>query len=68
MVNYDEYSKIIEINQDGVMKRYSTSLIRSFIAQPSILDKAIVDRNIEENRIKPTKMRKTSCITKKMCN
>ena len=44
--HHDERSKIIGIDHDGVIKQYSTSQIRPFIAQPSVLDDAITERDI----------------------
>ena len=48
VLHHDERSKIAAIDQDGTIKRYSSSQIRPFVAQPSELDDAKADRKIED--------------------
>ena len=50
--NCYERSKIVAIDQDGVIKRYSTSQIRPFLEQPSMPDNSITERKIEEHHAK----------------
>ena len=45
-------SRIVAIDQDGVIKRYSTSQIRSFFEQLSVLDDSITERKIEDRDVK----------------
>ena len=39
---------IFAIDQNGVIKRYSTSQIRLFLEQPSMLDDSVTERKIED--------------------
>ena len=55
VLHHDERSKIVAIDQDGVIKRYSTSKIGPFLEQPSILDDSITERKIEERLEKMNK-------------
>ena len=52
VLHYDECCKIIPIDQDGVIKRYSTSEIRLFLEQPSMIDVSITERKIEDRHDK----------------
>ena len=51
----DERSAIVAIDQDGVIKRYSSSQIRPFLKQPSMLDDSITERNIEGRHVRADK-------------
>ena len=44
VLHHDERSKIVTIDQYGVIKRYSTSHIRPFLEQASMLDDSIIER------------------------
>ena len=48
----EERSRIVVIDQDGVIKRYSTSLIIIFLEQLSILDDFITELQIEVRHVK----------------
>ena len=48
ILNHDERSNIIAIDQDGAIKRYYTSQIRPFFEQPSMLDDSFSERKIED--------------------
>ena len=48
----DESSRIVSIYQFGVIKRHSTSQIRSFLEQPSIFDDSITERKVEGQHVK----------------
>ena len=54
VVRHDERSSIVAIDEDGVIKRYYTSQIRPFMAQPSVLDDAIVECDIEDRKTQAT--------------
>ena len=43
----DERSKLVPIDQNGVIKRYSSSQIRSYVEQTSMLDDSIKERKIK---------------------
>ena len=45
----------MSIDQDRVIKRYSTSQIIPFLEQPSILDNSITERKIKDSRVKMNK-------------
>ena len=45
-------SRIVSIDQDGVIKQYSTLQIRLFLENPSMLDDSITERKIEERHAK----------------
>ena len=47
---FDHYerSKIVDIDQNGIMKRYSISQIRPFLKQPSMFDDSITKRKIND--------------------
>ena len=51
-LHHDERSKTVSIDKDEVIKRNSTSQIRPFLEQPSMLDDSITDRKIEDRHIK----------------
>ena len=44
-------SKIVAIDQEKAIKRYSTSLTRQFLKQPFMLDDSITERKIEDDMI-----------------
>ena len=46
--HHNERSKIVAKDQDGVIKRYSTSQIRPFLEQLSMLDDSITERKLED--------------------
>ena len=48
VLHRDESSKIVALNEDGVIKRYSTSQIRQFLEQPSMLDDSVAEHRIED--------------------
>ena len=48
VLHHEERSKIVAIDQGGVIKRYSTSQTRPFLEQPSMLDDSITERKIED--------------------
>ena len=52
VLHQDKRSKIVAIDQDRVIKRYSTSQIRPFLEQPSVLDDYIKERKIEDTHNK----------------
>ena len=54
VLHHDKRSKIVAIDQDGVIKRYSTTQVQLFIAQPSVLYDAIAERDIEKRYIELT--------------
>ena len=55
VLHHDERSRIVFIDQDGVIKRYSASQIRPFLEQPSMLDDFITERKIENRQDKTDK-------------
>ena len=55
VLHHDERSKIVAIDQDGVIKRFSTSQIRLFLEKPSMLDDSITERKIEDRHDKTYK-------------
>ena len=55
ITHHDEHSKIIAIDQYGAIKRYSTSQIRPFLGQSSMLDESISARKIEDRHEKTDK-------------
>ena len=55
VLHHDERSMIVAIDQDEVIKRYSTSQIRPFIEQTSMLNNSIVERKIEDRHYKTCK-------------
>ena len=55
VLHHDERSKVAAIDQDGAIKRHSTSQTRPFLEQPSMLDDSITEREIEDQHDKTTK-------------
>ena len=45
-------TKIVAIDQDGVIKHYSTSQIRTFVEQSSMIADSITTHNIEDHHEK----------------
>ena len=54
-MRHDDRSKIVAIDLDGVIKLYSTSLMRPFLEKPSTLDESITERKIEDRHEKMNK-------------
>ena len=52
ILNHDERSKIVFIDQDGEIKRYLTSQVRLFLDKPSMIDDSIAKRKIEDGHVK----------------
>ena len=52
VLHYDERSKIVAIDQNGVIKRHSTLQIRPFLEQLSMLGDSITERKIEDCDVK----------------
>ena len=44
VLHHDKRPKIVSIHVDGAIKRYSTSQVRPFLEQPSMLDDSITER------------------------
>ena len=55
VLHHDERSNAAAVDQDGVIKRYTTSQTRPFLEQPSMLDDSITERKIEDRHDKTTK-------------
>ena len=55
VLHHDERSKIVAIDYDGAIKRYSTSHTRPFLEQYSMLDDFIAERMIEDRHDKTYK-------------
>ena len=51
-LHHDECSKIVAIDQNGAIKRYCTSKIRSFLNQHSMLYDSVTERKIEDRHVK----------------
>ena len=52
VLHHDDRSKIVIIDQDGIIKRYYTSQIRPFLEQPSMLIDSITERKVEDRYVK----------------
>ena len=50
VLHHYERSKIVAIDQDEAIKRYSISQIRPLLEQPSMLDDSITECQIEDRR------------------
>ena len=59
VLHHDERSKIVTIDQDGVIKRYSKSQIRLFLEQPLMLDDSITESKIQDRHDKTKKNQMT---------
>ena len=55
VLHHDECSKIVFIDQNGAIKRYSTSKIRPFLKQQSMIDESITERKTEDRHEKMNK-------------
>ena len=55
ILHHNERYKIVAIDQDGAIKRYSSSQIRPFFEQLSMLDYSITERKIEDRHDKTYK-------------
>ena len=51
VVHHDERSKTVSIDQDRDIKGNSTSQIRPFLKQPSMLDDSITERKIKDQHV-----------------
>ena len=58
VLHHDERSKIVAIDQAGMIKRYSSSQIRPFVEEQSALGDTIRDRDIEDRYQKTNKKRR----------
>ena len=52
VLHHDERSKIVAMDQDGITKRHSSSQIRPFLEQHSVLNGFITERKIEDCHMK----------------
>ena len=52
VLNRDECPKIFAIDQEGAIKRYSTSQIIAFLEQPSMLNDSITECKIKDRYVK----------------
>ena len=55
VLRFDKLSKVVVINEDGAINRYSTSQIRPFLEKPSMLDNSIMEYKIEDRHNKTYK-------------
>ena len=55
VLHHDERSYIVTIDQDRIIKRYSTSQIRPFLEQTSLLDDSFAECKIEDRHEKMNK-------------
>ena len=55
VLNHDERSRIDAIDQEEVIERYSTSQIRTFLEQTSMLDDSIAEHKIKDRHVKTDK-------------
>ena len=67
-LHHDERAQNVAIEHNNVIKRYYSSQIRKFVAQPLVLNDPIADRSMEENHKEAHHHKEEHFITESMRN